>query len=94
MLAPSGVLFFLQTIEFLRGSCLDDAVTMLLYVQCEVHKLFLQIVQTMEQGFHVCPVIRPVALASYFHPIDMLVENLPRRVVVPIIVNAFELPSH
>ncbi len=47
------------------------------YVVGEVLKSLFQIDQTMDQGFHVCPVILPVSLTLGLHPIDMLVENLP-----------------
>ncbi len=54
------------------------------YVVGEVLKSLFQIDQTMDQGFHVCPVILPVTLPLCLHPIDMLVENLPWGTRVPI----------
>ncbi len=62
----------------------------LCYMVGEVLKSLFQIDQTMDQGFHVSPVVLPISLPLRFHPIDMLVENLPRRVAVfvrPVVVS-------
>lgn len=78
MIRPAGLLEFLCRISSLWSILAQYAV--------EVRQLFgqlvLQIGQSLEDGLQVVPMVLTIPLATYFHPIDVLVENLPRRVDV------------
>ncbi len=82
MFGAAALLEFLRIVVF-RPSFASvqkvEIVTVGLLVFGEFCQLVLQIEQSLEHGFEVSPVILFVTLSELVHPIDMLVENLPRQ---------------